>query len=339
MIRKLIYSVVIIGFGLLLMGSDLKKEVLISGRTMGTTYHITLVTGYFSRTKNLRDKIEERLREINRSMSTYMADSEISRFNQPRSAGEPFHASEDFLKVMTAAQRVYRLTGGAWDGTVNPLINLWGFGPMKKAPKVPPVEEIKKMRRLVGFDKIEISEDGYLIKRNPRVTVDLAAIAKGYGVDAVSKLIRSSGIHNFLVEIGGEVYAGGLRKDGKPWRIGINTPRKDAPFDSVYTVVSLQDRALATSGGYRNFFVVNGRTFSHILDPRTGYPIQNRVASVSVAADNCTLADGLATGLVVLGREKGLALINRLDKVECLIVIREADGTLTDYPSSGFFTR
>jgi FAD:protein FMN transferase len=137
------------------------------------------------------------------------------------------------------------------------------------------------------------------------------------------------------VEIGGEVFAAGLRKDGRPWRVGINRPKKDAPFDQVYKVIPLSDKALATSGDYRIFFEINGQRFSHVLDPRNGYPITNGVVSVSMVADNCTLADGLATAVMVLGPQKGLELVSRLKNVECLIVAQNKEGTLTDYYSMG----
>ena len=148
-------------------------------------------------------------------------------------------------------------------------------------------------------------------------------------------LIRTNGIENFLVEIGGEVFASGLRKDGKQWRIGINRPQKDAPYDQVFKVLTLQDKAFATSGDYRNYFEIDGKRFSHILDPNNGYPVTNGVVSVSIMSDTCTFADGLATAVMVLGPEKGLKLVNSLDNTECLIVVQK-NGALNDYYSKGF---
>ena len=148
-------------------------------------------------------------------------------------------------------------------------------------------------------------------------------------------LIRTNGIENFLVEIGGEVFASGLRKDGKQWRIGINKPQKDAPYDQVFKVSALQDKAFATSGDYRNYFEIDGKRFSHILDPGNGYPVTNGVVSVSIISDTCTFADGLATAVMVLGPEKGLNLVNTLDKTECLIVVQK-NGSLIEYYSKGF---
>lgn len=316
-------------------GCGVRKEVLISGKTMGTTYHIKVVTGYFKNLESLKKKIDMRLEEINRSMSTYIKDSEISRFNTKKNSGEKFDASDDFLHVMIIAENVYKLTDGAWDGTIKPLVDLWGFGVLEKR-RIPPKEEINKLLPDIGFGHIEISSNGYITKRKASISLDLSSIAKGYGVDQIAELIRINGIENFLVEIGGEVYASGFRKDGKQWRVGINRPNKDAPYDQVYKILSLHDNALATSGDYRNFFEMDGRRYSHVLDPRTGYPVINRVVSVSIIADTCTFADGLATAIMVLGHEKGLELVNRLDGVECLIIVEKKDGTLIDFYSKGF---
>jgi len=325
-------------FFLLLAGCSLQKEVSFSGKTMGTTYHITVVTGYFSSAKDLKDPIDQRLGEINKSMSTFRKDSEISRFNANQNTGEKFKISDDFFNVMTVAKTVYELTGGAWDGTVKPLENLWGFGNSENKKSIPAQSEIAAVLPDIGFKNIEISSDRYLIKKKASLSLDLASIAKGYGVDQVAALIKTSGIKNFLVEIGGEVFAAGFRKDGKPWRIGINTPQTGSPFDQVYKVVNLHDKGFATSGDYRNYFELGGQRFSHILDPRNGYPVSNGVVSISIVADTCTFADGLATAVMVLGHKKGLERVNSIDHTECLIVVRTHDGKFVDYYSKGFKT-
>lgn len=330
------YVKIAVIYFLLLAGCNVKEEVLISGRTMGTTYHITVVTWYFKNLSDLKEKIDKRLKEINRSMSTFIKDSEISRFNALNRREEEFHISDDFLQVMLVAKSVYELTGGAWDGTIKPVENLWGFGCSERKKGVPKQEEIKKLLSDVGFDLIEISENRYLVKKKASLSLDLASIAKGYAVDQIAELIRTEGIENYLVEIGGEVYASGLRKDAKYWKVGINRPQKGAPYDQVYKVLILHDRALATSGDYRNFFEIDGHRYSHVLNPKTGYPVTNGVVSVSIIADSCVLADGLATGVMVLGPKKGLELINRLDPVECLIIVQGKDGSLVDYYSKGW---
>ena len=168
------------------------------------------------------------------------------------------------------------------------------------------------------------------------MTLDLSSIAKGYGVDQVAELVRREGFTDFIVEIGGEVRAGGTRRDGRPWRVGINRPRADALPDELYRVAFLRDEAFATSGDYRNFFARDGVRYSHVLDPRTGRPVTNRVVSVSIRAPDCTLADGLATAVMVMGAEAGLALVERLDGVEGLVVVETPEGGLQDHPSTGF---
>ena len=311
------------------------EELLLSGNTMGTTYHIKVVAESNEEAHALQPRIDQRLSQLNQSMSTYRFDSEISRFNRLQSSDAKFEVSPDFLAVMLAADAVYRLTDGCWDGTVNPLIDLWGFGPSGRIDKVPSAQAIAEALRNVGFDQIEVSAKGFLKKHRPEVTIDLASIAKGYGVDQIARLIEASGYRNYLVEIGGEVYASGRRLGGKKWRVGINQPRKNAPVDAVYQSLELEDQAMATSGDYRNFEVIEGRTYSHIIDPHSGYPIDHGVVSTSVVAPNCTLADGLATALMVMAPEKGIALLNRLDAVEGLIIIQKPDGSFENHWSQG----
>jgi thiamine biosynthesis lipoprotein len=325
---------VLIFFGT--VSCDAKREHLIQGRTMGTTYKVKVVTGAFQGISGLKEKIENRLDEINQSMSTYIKESEISRFNAFHQAGVKFKISDDFYQVMQVAEKVYQLSDGAWDGTVNSLVDLWGFGRKGRKEVIPAKSEIMRLRAFVGFHNIEIVARGFLIKKRAQITLDLSSIAKGYGVDAIAELIRKEGFENYLVEIGGEVYADGVRKDGKHWRIGINTPRKGAAVNEVYQVVDLPNRAFATSGDYRNFFEINGIRYSHVINPITGYPVSNRVVSVSILAGDCTFADGLATAVLVMGHQKGLELINRLTGVEGLIVVEMPDGTLVDYSSEGF---
>ena len=317
-------------------GCDGKQEHLIEGRTMGTTYHIRVVTGFLQGVSGLKEKIESRLVEINAAMSTYQKDSEISRFNEINQTGSKFEISDDFYRVMKTAQTIYRLSDGAWDGTVNPLVDLWGFGRGGAKNKIPLEADISALLSNVGFENIEVLEPGYLLKKHAAVTLDLSSIAKGYGVDQVADTLQNEGFQNYLVEIGGEVFASGYRKDGNPWRIGINRPQADAAFDEVYKVVNLRNKAFATSGDYRNFFMVDGIRYAHIIDPRSGYPVSNGVVSVTIIADTCTFADGLATAIVVMGSERGLELINRLDAVEGLIVVEQTDGRLDDFFSQGF---
>lgn len=309
------------------------REWKLEGRTMGTTYHVTVVSA--GEPRGLQGSIEERLDAINRVFSTYVEDSELNRFSRFDREGEPFPVCADFLAVMRASAKVHDLSGGAWDGTVRPLVDLWGFGPARPRREPPPSEAIDALLEQVDFGAIEV-RPGALVKRRAGVTLDLSSIAKGFGVDAVAALLRAEGFRDVLVEIGGEVVGAGRKPDGRPWRVGISRPRSEAAPDEIDRVAELRDAALATSGDYRVFFESGGRRYSHVLDPRTGRPVSNGVVSVSVLAPDCTLADGLATAVMVMGKDEGLALLERLPGVEGLVVVGTADERLLDHATSGF---
>jgi thiamine biosynthesis lipoprotein len=212
---------------------------------------------------------------------------------------------------------------------------LWGFG-KKPITRVPPENEITRIMSHIGFEYLEITDKSALIKHKEGLTLDLASIAKGYGVDQIAQILRENRLTDFLVEIGGEVVASGHRLDGDNWKVGINRPQPTAALNAVYKVLKLSNKALATSGDYRNFFELDGVRYSHVLDPRTGFPVSNGVVSVSIIAGNCTLADGLATAIMVMGPEKGLAVIDALKNVESLIIVHRSDGALLEYVSKGF---
>jgi thiamine biosynthesis lipoprotein len=328
--------IAVLVFVLMAVGCSFKKETLYSGKTMGTIYNIKVVTWFFKPPENLKEKIDIRLNEIESRMSTFNKTSEISRFNEDHT-DHLFPVSDDFIQVMTVAAQIYTLTKGAWDGTINPLVDLWGFGGKNSEKKIPAKEKIEERMKDVGFHNIEIAKNKYLVKKNPLVSLDLASIAKWYAVDKIAQLIVENSIENFLVEIGGEVYAKGLRKDGENWRIGVNLPQSGVSYDQVYKVVPLQARALATSGDYRNFFEAGEKRYSHVIDPNTGFPVDNGVVSVSIVAPSCAFADGLATAVMVMGQKKGLELVNKLKNVECLVVVQEGNNNLVDYVSKGFF--
>lgn len=305
---------------------------------MGTTYHVTVVVSASGPGAGLQEAIDHRLEDVNRQLSTWIEDSEISRFNRSAEAGQEFPVSDDFLRVMAAAAEVFALSDGAWDGTISPLVQLWGFGPAGPALGSPPPERVTAALAQVGFEKIEIRPGGALVKRDSAVTVDLSSIAKGYGVDAVADILRTRGFDDFLVEIGGEVFASGSRRGGGPWRVGINQPDPGADPRRVYKVVPLADRALATSGDYRSYVMEKGVRRSHVIDPRTGQPVANGVVSATVLAPTCMLADGLATAVMVMGVEAGLDLIESLEDIEGLIVLERRGGFLEERASTGFRT-
>ena len=313
-----------------------RRETTVSGATMGTTYHIKVVGDYFKRTSGLQSKIEARLVEINQRLSLYIPESEISRFNALKDTKKKTRMSPDFRQVLQVGSKLYNLTGGAWDATVRPLVNLWGFGDAGNGPRMPDKAAIAEGLKAIGFEDIILSKDGFIQKRRPMLSLDLGSIAKGYAVDQVALLLQKEGFKDYLVEIGGEVYAGGTRKDGKPWRVGVNLPEKGAALDAVYDVVALKGMAIATSGDYRNFFEKDGKRFSHILDPKSGYPVANGVVSVSIIAKTCTFADGLATAAMVMGLDRGMSLVESLDGVEALFILQLQDKSLKAFASKGF---
>lgn len=328
-----IFSVILV-MAIIVSGCKGNEPVTFTGRTMGTVYHITIITENSELLSVLPEKITDRLESINTSMSMFDKSSELSRFNaSPKDTR--FCVSDPFMKVFRTGQDLYRMADGAWDGTVGPLVNLWGFGPALKTENIPDAEAIEKVLAAVGFDKIKTVDGHCLIKTVDGIQLDFGSIAKGFAVDEIVELLMSRNIHNYLVEIGGEVRAGGT-KNGKIWNVGINTPAPDAPVDQVILAIELKDRAIATSGDYRNFRTDNGKNYSHEIDPITGWPIKNNVAGVSVIADNAMFADGLATALMVMGETKGLALVNSLDHVDCLYIVRDKAKGFRLMPSKGF---
>ena len=316
---------------------DNRREYRLEGRTMGTAYSVLFVLEPGVSLDDVSQAVTSELKAVNDSMSVFDPQSEISRFNAMTAAGtqsEPFAASAAFYAVMAQARDLYVLTGGAWDGTVMPLVNLWGFGPQGANSEPPDAKDIDMLLAGIGFDKIALGPDRTLVKRD-NVSVDLASIAKGYGVDRIVQTLDALGLKSFLVEIGGEVYARGMKLNGKKWRVGINRPDVNALAGEIYAVTELSDRALATSGNYRNFFVADGKTYAHILDPRTGYPVETDVVSVSVVASACAKADGLATAMSVLGVQESLALADADPDVEVFIITREPNGALANHLSRG----
>lgn len=316
---------------------DNRKEYRLEGRAMGTAYSVLFVLEPNISLDEVSRAVTRELQAVNDSMSAFDGQSEISRFNAMSAVEtqkEPFAASAAFYDLMTLAQDLYVLTEGAWDGTVMPLVNLWGFGPAGAANEPPAPEKINIVLADIGFDKITLGPAQTLSKKGD-VSVDLASIAKGYGVDRIVQALGDLGLQNFLVEIGGEVYAKGLKLNGKEWRVGINCPDVNALAGEIYAVTKLKDRALATSGNYRNFFVTNGKTYAHILDPRTGYPAETDIVSVSVIASTCAKADGLATAMSVLGTEQSLALANADSDVDVFIITQEPDGAFVSHLSQG----
>lgn len=295
--------------GLLLFVSCNQTERLVhlTGRTMGTSYNIKFYTNEkLEEESEVQTKVDALLVGVNKEMSTYLKESEISYFNQTDRLGW-LKISGDFFRVSAYALELASLTEGAFDPTIGPLVNLWGFGPGGKRV-VPEEKDIEAARKRVGFDKISLNPKTSEIKKKvPGVYLDLSALAKGFGVDKISEFLIQNGSKSFMVEIGGEVRTLGKKKEGDSWRIAIESPHPQSQGESYQRILELNSLSLATSGSYRNFFMQNGKKYSHTIDVKSGRPVAHTVASVSVAhKDSCMKADALATALMAMGLEKGI---------------------------------
>jgi FAD:protein FMN transferase len=275
-------------------------------------------------TDRLRDRVAARLERVDALMSTWREDSEVSRFN--RSGGTDWFAvSPETATVVRRALATSRSTGGAFDVTVAPLVNLWSFGEHAVPERVPSDAEIAAARAHVGSELVEVRDDPPAIRKSdPAVTLNLSAIAKGFAVDEVARELEDLGSVDYLVEIGGELRVRGERGDGEAWRVGVERPSEGWPRTVLHGYV-VGDRSLATSGDYRSYFEAEGVRYSHTIDPTTGRPIVHRLASVSVVAEDCTAADAWATALMVLGPEEGYNLAVERD-LAALFLVRAAGG-------------
>ena len=285
--------------------------VSLSGRTMGTTYAIKYTPSRSDHTpEQVQQQVDQLLQEINQEMSTYIQDSEISLINQNQS-DDWIDLSPRLFKVVKAAKTVYLLSEGAFDVTVGPLVNLWGFGP-DGTQALPEEAQIEQAKQSVGFEKILLDEESQRMKKTRSgIYLDLSAIAKGFGVDEVGDLLVGLEINSYMVDIGGEVKTKGTKK-GQLWKIGIETPSDRSR--TIKKILKLSDMAMATSGNYRNFFESGGKRFSHTIDPKTGHPVEHRLVSVTVLTPtSCMEADAFATALMVLGPRAGMAFANKID--------------------------
>lgn len=295
---------------------------------MGTTWHATgTFRGELQLAAVLRE-INTALDRIDLLMSTYKPDSELSRFNAAP-AQVPFVVDPETAFVVEAALTLAATTQGAFDPTVMPLVDLWGFGPAGRHLEAPSEEALARALQTIGWEAIRVdsAKDGLpvLWKEHAEGKLDLSAIAKGYGVDAACAALDALGVPDYLVEVGGELRCKGVSPSGKPWRIGIDAPGDmSRPGESLQTVLEPGNAAVATSGDYRNFRVVDGQRVSHTIDPRNGRPLQHGLASVSILAPTCMMADALATACMVMGREDALTLIAATADTEAMLI--EHDG-------------
>jgi len=297
-------------------------QVMISGQTMGTVYNIKYLD---EEGRTFKSEVDSLLEVFNQSLNHYLPASEITRFNQSDTL---YFDLPYFYPVLESSQRVVDATGGAFDPTVAPLVNAWGFGP--EGGELPDSLAVDSLLNLVGFDNIAFSQE-WVAKTQPSVQLNFSAIAKGYGVDVVTEYLEAQGIQNMMVEIGGEVACRGVNAQGEIWRIGIDDPVNRGNMSAA---ISINDRAIATSGDYRNFYERDGKRYSHTIDPKTGYPVQHTVLSVSVIADNCMTADAYATAFMVLGLDKSLEVLEQQTDLEAYIIFDD-NGEAKTYQTNG----
>jgi len=302
------------------------------GESMGTTWHVTTVGG---ETDGLQEAIETELALVDRQMSTWRDDSEVSRFNSSPST-DWFDVSPETATVVQFARDVSEATDGAFDVTVSPLIDLWNFDKNTDRKKLPSDHEIAAAREHIGWKKLTVRLDPPAIRKSdPQLKINLSAIAKGYAVDRVAERIAADFAPNYLVEVGGEVRTAGLNAKGRPWAVGIEKPTEFSR--SLHSAIPIQDRAMATSGDYRNFYIVDGKRYSHTIDPRTGRPVEHLLASVSILADSCMKADAWATAVTVLGPQAGAKQATQAG-IAALLLSRSASGfdeqTVGNFPEA-----
>lgn len=303
------------------------------GRIFGTTYHIT-----YQSDDNLKKEIEETLKAVDQEFSMFNPQSTVALINE----GKRPTLSDDFLEVYQLAQQVNEESDGAFDITVAPLVNAWGFG--FKNQQMPNNHQIDSLRRLVGMEHVSLAGakgSQYVRFQRPRMMLDFSAIAKGYGTDRVARLLMSHDVANFMVEIGGEVYAKGNSEKRLPWRIGVSKPVDDPDNDAqeLETVLNVTNQAMATSGNYRNFYYKGGRKYAHTIDPKTGRPVQHSLLSATVLAPTCAEADAYATSFMVMGLDKARQVLERKKQLKAYFIYQNAQGGLSVWKSEGLDER
>ena len=297
-----------------------------TGFIFGTVYNVK-----YQHTESLKDDITRELQLFDGSLSMFNDTSTISRVNR----NEDIQPDTLFTNVIRRSLEISQATDGCFDITVAPLVNAWGFG--FKHDIEPDSTAIDSLMQMVGYDKIQLTPDGRVLKQDPRTMLDCSAIAKGYAVDIIASLLRRKGISNYMVDIGGEVDVAGHNPNGDLWHIGINKPQDDSLSvnSELQTVLAVSGVGIATSGNYRNFYYKGGRKFAHTIDPHTGYPVQHSILSATVIASDCMSADAYATSFMVMGLDKAREFLSRHSGIEAYLIYSGDDGKYEVYMSEG----
>lgn len=287
-----------------------------TGFVFGTVYNIT-----YQNDKDLKQGIEEALKKVDFSLSPFNRQSTISKINRNESA----KADKMFAEVFNLSQEISAATGGAFDITVAPLVNAWGFG--FKNDTQPTPSAIDSLKQLIGYDKVTL-KDGIVHKKDPRIMLDCSAIAKGYACDIIAEYLKKCGIENFMVEIGGEIVTHGINAQRLPWKIGVTKPTDDTlnTQQEIQTILNVTNKAMATSGNYRNFYYKNGKKYAHTIDPATGRPVQHSILSATVLTDDCATADAYATAFMVMGLDKAKAVLDKHPELMAYFIYSDGQG-------------
>lgn len=338
--KNIIYSIVLLGLvgivWLFRQANDDKEatspQVAFSGQTMGTVYNIKYLD---EEERSFKSGVDSLLEVFNASLNHYLPNSEISRFNHGDSSEMEtskidtlYFERPFFYPVLQKSEEIVEATNGAFDPTVAPLVNAWGFGP--ESGDLPDSSAVDSLLSLVGFEKIQFTRE-YVTKTQPEVQLNFSAVAKGYGVDIIADYLSSKGIENMMVDIGGEIVCKGVNSRGETWRIGIDDPKQSG---NMTHALAIDNQAIATSGDYRNFYVRDGKKYSHTINPKTGYQVDHSVLSVSVIADDCITADAYATAFMVLGLEESKKVLEAYPSLDALIIYDDA-GTIKTFQTQG----
>lgn len=333
--KNVLYSLVLIAavFAVYLYrNSQVGEPIFVEGKTMGTTYHVT----YFDKSgRNFKPAMDSLLVLVNKSINTYDSAAEISKFNQSVSGialSLPY-----FYPPLLKASEIVKASQGAFDPTVMPLVNCWGFGPGKRIK--PSQHQIDSILAFVGFEKIKFSADS-VWKLNPQTQLDFGGIGQGYGADVITDFLKAQGIENMLVEVGGEGMAVGKNiKRGKAWEIGILDPNSTAENQFFKAYVALSDQSFTTSGNYFNYHIVDGVKYSHTIDPKTGYPAKRNILSASVFAADCTTADAWGTAFMVMGHEQAIETLKSHPELQAFLIYSNSKGEMETFATPGITGR
>ncbi|CUS47867.1 MAG: thiamine biosynthesis lipoprotein ApbE [Idiomarinaceae bacterium HL-53] len=310
----------VVGVALTVAGCQRSPETL-SGSIFGTFFEVTIAASERYNKEEIEQGVLDVLNDVDQQMSTYKNDSNLMELNR-MPVNEAVAVPAELFHVLQVSLAVSEQSSGAFDNTVGGLVNLWGFGPEGRVTKAPEAAALETRLAEVGYQYVELNTANQTVTRRSDVFVDLSGVAKGYAVDKVSEYLLSKGIENFLVNIGGDLRASGVKSEDAMWRIGIEVPTDQRQI--AQHILPIQDIAVLGSGDYRNYFEENGVRYSHTIDPTTGMPISHNLAAVHVAMPSATEADAWATAFLVLGEERGVALANERG-IAALFIVREGE--------------